>query len=407
MTKNLLALNLILAASVAVAYPTMGFAQTDRLNLEAKKLVDEGVAFQTRGNLAEAEQKFREALRKYPRADQSDRTAFYLIDVLVRMRRAQDARAEVDNFRRNYPKSPWQDDVDEKIRQLGGLPNPPADFSIWNSPAELRTAQLKADLLYGIHTPTGPADKVYADNFPPNATRNAVILRQIIQLDRNEGISMAKEMLQANPADPAVDANLGTIANSESPQAVPFLLSVWANPAGSPNMRNNAFFWFARMNPDKEEVGKIIIDLLRKRETELVASEALSKMTVADHRAVLEKIVSNPSSDKFALLEKIYSRGSGLLKGDLLMFISKLNDPNATPFILRAAQSDPDPSVRRAAADALSNRKDVDVEVLKNIMRSTPPAPPAPIVRAPQPTRLVPGSGPGSMPISIPALPSN
>ena len=159
--------------------------------------------------------------------------------------------------------------------------------------------------------------------------------------------------MKADPSDPAVPANLGTIANSDSPQALPFLLSIWGNVASSPNMRNNAFFWASRRNPDKEQVAKAIMDLLAKRETEAVASEALYLMTVADHRAVLEKIVMSSNPDKFVLMEKIYRNGSVLLRTDLLMFIGRLNDPKATPFIMEAAQNDRDASVRRAAVQAM------------------------------------------------------
>jgi len=329
MKRYLLACALVLALG-AVARPPMGIAQTERENTEARRLFNEGDQLQHVGNFVEAEKKFREAVRRYPKAEGADRADYYLIITLVQLRRLQDARTEIENFRKNYPQSKWLGDVNEKVLILGGLPGAVSEASIWNSPAELREAQALADLLRGAKTPEGPPNKIYADDLPPNASMKAELLRQIIQRDPDQGIEESKKLLQENSAHPAVVANLGTIANSESPRAVPFLLSVWGSSA-PPNMRNIAFFWFSRRNPNKEEVAKAIMDLLAKRETERVASEALYRLTVADHRAVLEKIVASSNPEKFVLMEKIYRNGSSLLKTDLLMLSPGLMIPEPCP----------------------------------------------------------------------------
>ena len=399
MKRNSFVLDLVLAATMAVAYPSAGISQTPRQNSEARRLVADGVEFQYDGRFAEAERKFREALTKYPKADQSDRTAYFLIDTLVKLGRFQDARLEVERFYRNYPTSKWLQDVDERTWDLGGQPSAP-QAAIWNSPAELREAQARFDLMRGAVTPAGPPNKIYADEFPPNASYKAEALRQIVQLDTNRGIENAKELLKTDPSDPVVAANLGTIANSDSPQALPFLLSIWANVASSPNMRNNAFFWASRRNPDKEQVAKAVMDLLAKKETEAVASEALYRMTVADHRAVLEQIVMSSNADKFVLMEKIYRNGSVLLRTDLLMFIGRLNDPKATAFIEGVAQNERDASVRRAAVQALGGRKDVNVEMLEKVMKAPPPAP-----RTPQPLRFSASPAHGSGVTPFPSVP--
>jgi len=400
MKRRSLAWNLIFVLGLAVAHSPEGTAQTPAENSEARRLFNEGRQLQNDGNLVEAEKKFREAVRRYPRADQADRTAYYLIDTLEKLRRIQEARTEIENFRKNYPQSKWQDDINESTWELGGLPGSPSEATIWNSPAELREAQARADLLRGAKTPVGPPNIIYADGFPPNPSMNALWLRLIIQHDRDEGIELAKELLKANPSDPAVLANLGTIANSDSLRAVPFLLSVWVNTSAVPNMRNSAFFWFSRRNPNKEEVAKAIMDLLAKRETEGVASEALYLMTVADHRAVLEKIVNSLNPEKFALMEKIYRNGSVLLRTDLLMFVSRLSDSRAVPFIAQAARQDRDLSVRRAAAQALANRKDVDLALLEDLMKSATPA------RGTPPVRLLPEAIPAGSGSAVPNLPA-
>jgi HEAT repeat protein len=180
--------------------------------------------------------------------------------------------------------------------------------------------------------------------------------------------------------------------------AVPFLLKVWGNTATRQNIRNTALFWVARRNPNKEEVAKAIMDLLSKRETEAVASEALYRLTVDDHRAVLEKIVMSSNPEKFSAIEKVYRNGSTLLKSDLLMFVSLVNDPKAVPFLLNAAQNDRDLEVRRTAVKALSNRKDVDTDTLlalKALLTSPPPAPVRAPVRLPQPLPFTGSAIPG------------
>lgn len=401
MKRPSLAWNLILAVGLAVVLPQAGTAQTPAENSEARRLFNEGRNFQDDGNLVEAEKKFREALRKYPKAEQSDQTAYYLINTLEKLRRLQDARTEIENFRRNYPQSKWLNDINENTWDLGGLPGAPSEALIWNSPAERREAQARADLLRGARTPVGPPNKIYPDEFPSNPSMNAARLRMVIQQDRDEGIELAKELLKTNSSDPAVLANLGTIANSDSPRAVPFLLGVWANTSAVPNMRNSAFFWFSRRNPNKEEVAKAIMDLLAKRETEGVASRALYLMTVEDHRAVLEKIVNSSNPEKFVLMEKIYRNGSELLRTDLLMFVSLLNDSRAVPFIVQAArQQDSQPSVRRAVAQALAKRHDVDPAIVEELMKAPTPA------RGAQPLRFAPEVvAPGSAAPSSPAVP--
>jgi hypothetical protein len=385
MKRYSLFLNLIVAAGLIVAQPSIGLSQTPRQNDEARRLFKEGEVFQGAGNLVEAEKKFREALRRFPRAEGADKTAYFLINTLSRLGRVQEARSEIENFRRTYPQSKWRVDVSEATLALGGYPAVPAEANIWNSPAELREAQARADRMLGLRTPAGPPNRIYSDDFPPNASTKAEDLRQIIRSYPDVGIEEARRYLIANPSDPAVIANLGTIANSESHQALPFLLSIWGNAAASPNARNLAFFWFSRRNPEKEEVAKAIMDLLTKDETEKVASEALRRMTVADHRAVLEKIVRSSNPQKFALIDKIYRNGSVLLKSDLLMFVARLDDPRAVPFIVNAAQNDSDPAARLAAAQALGTRKDIDRGTLQTLIKPAPATP-----RGTQPARLMP-----------------
>ena len=68
--------SLIIALGLGIAEPPRAIAQTARENSEAKKLFSEGVEFQHDGNFVEAERKFRAAVRRYPKAETADRTAY-------------------------------------------------------------------------------------------------------------------------------------------------------------------------------------------------------------------------------------------------------------------------------------------------------------------------------------------
>src|SRR5215831_12991011 len=127
MKWNSLIPSLILTIGVLVAHPSTGMAQPARENSEARRLWSEGNELYNDGNFADAEKKFREALTKYPKTDQSDRTTYYLIITLEKLRRFQDARTEIENFQRNFPGSRWRGDVDERSLALGASVNSAAE----------------------------------------------------------------------------------------------------------------------------------------------------------------------------------------------------------------------------------------------------------------------------------------
>ena len=122
MKHHSLICSLIVALGLTIAEPPRAIAQTARENSEAKKLFIEGVEFQHGGNFVEAEKKFREAVSQYPKAENADRTAYFLISTLKELKRVQDARTEIDNFRRSYPQSKWLADVNEVAFILVGQP---------------------------------------------------------------------------------------------------------------------------------------------------------------------------------------------------------------------------------------------------------------------------------------------
>jgi tetratricopeptide (TPR) repeat protein len=292
MKWNSLMLSLTLATGAALMQPSAATAQTAAQNDAALKLFNDGTNLYNERNFAEAEKKFRDALAKYPRSERADRTAYYLIITLERLGRVREARAEIEAFERNYPSSKWNDDVAEKRLALEAM-----------SPNELRLQEQK------IAAQRAEAEKRGSTALPPGSSREATILRMIIQADPNAGIDNVKQRLAKDPSDPAVIANLGTIFGSQSPQALPFLLEL-ANSAVSPNVRTVAFFFAMRRNTDRVQVANTLMEMLEKKENEEIVSEALFRMTYVEHRAVLEKIAESPNPNKFDAIEKIYRGGS-------------------------------------------------------------------------------------------------
>jgi hypothetical protein len=381
MKGNSLILGLILAAGVVAVHPQAGIAQTTKENSEARRLWNEGNDLFNDRNFADAEKKFREALTKYPKSDQGDRSAYFLIRTLEKLRRYPEARTEIENFHRNFPGSLWREDVDEISVALGASSNSVAEQEAKIAKEHALSQQLGSTAL------------------PPNASLDAVILQMLIRQSPNEGIETVKERLKKDPSDPAVIANLGTIFNSNSPQALPFLLDL-SNSAVSPTTRTIAFFYAMRRNPDQVQVANKLMEMLGKKENESIVSEALFRMTFDEHRKVLAKIVASPNSNKFDAIEKIYRGGSITLRSDLLGEVAKLrDDPKAEAFIMDAAQNDKDLAVRQAAIDALMTLKHgADVKSLQNLLGTIPPkknaTPSVPVA----PVRVAPSSVPAALP---------
>jgi outer membrane protein assembly factor BamD (BamD/ComL family) len=380
MKWNSLILSLVLSSGAVVAHPQMGMAQATKDNTEARRLWNEGNELFNDGNFTDAEKKFREALTKYPKTDQADRSAYYLIKTLEKLRRFQEARAEIENFHRNYPGSRWREDVDVESLALGASSNTFAQ------------QQAKIDEERAL------SQKLGSTALPPNASLDAVILQMIILQNPNEGIAKAKERLKIDPSDQAVINNLGTIFSCNSPQALPFLLDL-SNSAVSPATRNIAFFYAMRRNPDRVQVANTLMEMLKKKENESIVSEALFRMTYEEHRQVLMKIVTSPNPNKFDAIERIYRGGSITLRTDLLNAVATLkDDPKADSFIKDDGLNDKDLAVRQAAVTALQLKNGGNIQVLENLLGITTVKKIAPSTPS-APSTVAPAGG------SAPALP--
>jgi TolA-binding protein len=122
MKSNSLLISFVVAVLLLATPPQLRAQSTTRQqnNALARVLSLEGVNFFDEGKFVDAEKKFREALTKYPDAEGSDRTSFYLLSTLIKLGRTVEARSEILNFNQTYPQSKWKADVEEKRLHLDG-----------------------------------------------------------------------------------------------------------------------------------------------------------------------------------------------------------------------------------------------------------------------------------------------
>jgi len=375
--------SLAFIASVAVAAPLPAFSQSAAQNADARKLFVEGRDLQDDGKYADAEKKFREALTKYPKADQADRTAYYLISTLVKLGKAADARTEIEAFRKNYPQSRWKADVDERalatnhyaINTINGT-----DIYV-HSPFSNATEGFTFNAPYfvtsGENTRLRSGNAfVFGGAYSANASLESELLRMILEKDSDRGIEVARERLKADPSDPAVLANLAAISNSSSNQALPFLMSLLGNNAATPNARTQAFFWASRRNGDKDQMAKALMELLGPggdKSAETAVAEALQRYNANDRRGALDQIAQSQNGDRLAMLERVYrSAAAPAVRADVIRAAGQIQDGKALALLADAAQNDKDLTVRRTAIQALAGRKDADVKTLESLLKAIP-----------------------------------
>jgi len=373
MKSNSLLMTFTIAASLLVGAPQLQ-AQTrgqqtpaqnaQAQNDQARVLFGQGSDLWYAGNFVDAEKKFREALRRYPTAQYSDRTSFFLIATLIELARADEALSEIQKFNRAYPNSPWKTDVEEKRLSLYG-------------PSRSASA--------GYHVATGsipvpPAPpRVVAPPTPfsvilrvtPSPSLEHEHLRIAVQKDANQGIAIARERLKANPSDPAVIATFGEIAGSGSPQAFPFFVVVLAGKGPSPNMWTQAEFSLGRLKNDNDAVGKGLLEIVKEKDGVPIVSGVFTRIQPATTQKVLNQVVEVPSVDKLVALEKVYKGTPAQpVRIFILQSVGSIPETAARDFLMEVAKTERNMTVRTMAMHVLATRPDVDEKTLNDIFET-------------------------------------
>ena len=371
MRANAAALNIALLMGLTLLSPGLVRGQSTAHNNAARTLFLEGRDSLDAGKLAEAERKFHEALMKYPEADQSDRTAFYRISTLIKLGRPGEALTEIEQFNRNYPQSPWKTDVEEERISLAG---PKFIFStnrlvVGNplihsqTPVEPSSRNKVTRQPNGVIVTAPILTRLRLSPFGPGAgtpSLESEVLRVILERDADRGIELARERLKNDPADPAVISNLGTIAGSTSPNAVPFLVTL-AGSSDNPDAPSLAIFWMSRHNGDKNALAKAFVDMVansRDQQTDAAVAAALARLNAMERRQAIQRFIEVKSPLRLSMFQKIYRNSSNAqVRTQLIEAAAQLPDARSVTFLSDVARSDADFNVRRSAAQALAARK--------------------------------------------------
>ena len=359
MKSNSLLITFMVAASLLAGTPQLR-AQTSAQNNQARSLFLEGCNLWDEGNFVAAERKFRDALSRYPKAEQSDRTSYYLITTLINLGRADEARAEILNFYKAYPHSTWRSDVEEK-RLMLSEPSRPA----------LRGRQITRGVAvppaqYRIVMPPVPVNV----HISPSPSLEQEQLRIIVQTDANKGIAVARERLRVNPSDPAVVSNFVTIAGSGSPHAFPFFVVV-AGKGPNPHTREQASFWIGRLKNENDAVGKGLVEIVKEKDGVPIVVEVFSRINPAATQNVLNQVIQVPSVEKLDALSKIYkSTTVQPVRSQIVQSAGSMPEPAAREFLTEVAKTESNFSIRLAAIHTLSMRPDVNPKFLTDILET-------------------------------------
>ena len=102
------------SAQVHIVAQTQSLLPAD----EAREVFNAGKAFYDEGRFSDAENKFREVVRRFPKNAIADRADYYLIRSLAQVGKKTEALSRIDGFAKQYPKSNWRVDVQELRIQL-------------------------------------------------------------------------------------------------------------------------------------------------------------------------------------------------------------------------------------------------------------------------------------------------
>ena len=110
-------LKLTLAAFVLLGVASVASAQIQAFSQsllppdEARDIFIAGQRSYDEGRFTDAENRFREVIRRFPKNQIADRADYYLIRTLAQTGKRTEALSLIDTFAKQYPKSSWQNDV--------------------------------------------------------------------------------------------------------------------------------------------------------------------------------------------------------------------------------------------------------------------------------------------------------
>jgi hypothetical protein len=348
---------------------------------EARDIFIAGQRFYDEGRFADAESRFREVVRRFPKNQIADRADYYLMRTLAQTGKKTEALSLIDTFAKQYPKSSWQNDVLELRIQLTNqvpqtaerilLPARPAVFST-GPQVYVAAAPTPAPVPPAPPAPPAPFVGIFGplQSPDPEVSLQQEVMRAFFQRDGDKAIEIAMERLKANPGDPVVLSNMNMIASSRSAQAMPMLISI-AKSSSNAKARRDAIYWLGQSRTDKDAVVDTLVGLMPSLSDEDSESVAYSLSQVRTDKSVnalatlardkgkSEKVRNSAVywisqsrvPNRIPLLEDIYknSMDNSKIRTQVAFALSQTREPQAIPILGNMASSDPDIEVRKQA----------------------------------------------------------
>jgi tetratricopeptide (TPR) repeat protein len=369
---------------------------SDRLSLlppdEARQVFNAGLTFYDQYRFADAENKFREVVRRFPKNPIADRADYYLIRTLAQVGKRVEALSRIDAFAKQYPNSRWQDDVQELriqltdqiparaetilLRTAAVTPQAPPPPEV--TPSVQVTTRVPSPFPPGPPLPPFPFGVNTFQSSDPEVSLQQEIMRAMFRNNGNRAIEIATERLKANPIDPVVLSSLNLIAASQSAQAMPMLLRIVKN-SSNPKARRDAIFWLGQSRGDKDTVVDTLTGLLptlADDDSEAVAytlsqirsDKSLNALAaMARDKNKSEKVRNNAVfwigqsrvANRVGLLDDIYknSMDNSKIRQQVLYALNQTREPQAVTMIGNIASTDPDIEVRKQAVFWLEHSK--------------------------------------------------
>jgi TolA-binding protein len=348
---------------------------------EARDIYNAGKAYYDESRYPDAENKFREVVRRFPKNPIADRADYWLIRTLAQLRKTTDALNRIDAFAKQYPKSPWLDDVQEFRIQLTNQIPPRAERILLTSSQAPAAPPAPPNPIGPVVVPASPAVPIPPLPFvsfewtgfqtsDPEISLQQEVLRALFHNNADHAIEIATERLKVNPADPVVLASLNLVASSRSAQAMSMLLGI-VKSSSNAKARRDAIYWLGQLRGDRDAIVDTLTGLLpslSEDDSEAV-TYALSQIrtdkslnalaTLARDKSKNEKVRNNAVywigqlrvPNRIGLLEDIYknSMDNAKIRQQVMFALSQTREPQAVTIMGNVAQNDPDIEVRKQA----------------------------------------------------------
>lgn len=425
----------LILAGMLMAVPMAGAQSADHLYRfsfvfpgpdQARDVFNAGVILFDEGRYADAEKKFREVIRRFPKNAIADRTEYYLIRSLVKLGKVPEALNQIGSFTKIYPRSSWLSDViEERLRLTHEItperamlilaqapsapptpPRPPAPQAppaATVPPAPPSSSEELADRTRELaERVTGRTGRIRAPNTfqfrparvqitDPEVNLQQEVLRVLFENNADRAIDIATDRLNNDPVDPVVLSNLYMVAGSRSEKALPMLTTI-AKSSANMTARKDAIFWISRSRAEKDAVVDVLLGVLPSADDEEAEAVAFALSQVNNDKSMTalgniardkdksEKarenaifwISQSKVPNRTSILENIYKDSSenAKVRRQITFALSRTKDPQAVTVLGNIAANDPDIEVRKQAAFFLGQIKTPEaLQQLENLLR--------------------------------------